>query len=62
MGLGRPVLKSGEHGPQDLGCGVFLVRAQQQTGEQRAPRSLSRVIADQVLAQFDCDVMQATSL
>ena len=55
-----PVSKpgGGHTGPEGLGCGDFLVRLQQQTREQRLPRSLSRIIADQVLAQFDCDVMQ----
>src|ERR1700674_4492744 len=49
-------------GPERLGRYQLLIRLRQQAREQRTPYSLPLRIGDQVLADFDRNVMQAASL
>src|SRR6516225_5366850 len=48
--------------PECFGCHELLIRLCQQACEQPAPCTLALVVGNQVLADFDCNVMQAASL
>src|SRR5260370_13888017 len=48
--------------PECLDFHQFPIRLCKQACEQRAPRTLAIVVGDKVLADFNCNVMQAASL
>jgi hypothetical protein len=48
--------------PECLDCHQLLIRVRQQAREQPTPRSLPPIVGDQILADFDRNVMQVASL